>query len=151
MRNSYPHKVTTQRTLVVIKPDGVARNLVGEVLGRIERKGYQLTALKMVNPTAELLDEHYAEHLNKAFYPGLREYMTEGPVVVAVVEGDEVIAAVRNLAGATKPTEAHPGTIRGDLARVEGDGPIRNIIHGSDSPESAEREIALWFGDEVRP
>jgi len=137
--------VTLERTLVLIKPDGVRRGLVGEVIRRIEAKGYVLGALQLVRPTPELLAAHYAEHTGKPFYGPLVEYMQSGPVVALVVEGQRVVEGFRALAGATDPTTALPGTIRGDLARDWGTTPIRNIVHGSDSPESAEREIALWF------
>lgn len=135
----------TQRTLVLVKPDGVERNLVGEVLARIERKGYTIRALQMRVADRELLEKHYAEHAEKGFFNDLVAYMSGGPVVAVVAEGDQVIAGFRSLAGATKPTEAAPGTIRGDLGRDWGTGNVENIVHGSDSPESAQREIAIWF------
>lgn len=133
------------RILILIKPDGVQRRLTGEILRRIEAKGYDITALKIVVPTPEILAAHYAEHVEKPFYPSIVEYMTEGPVVAAVVEGHRVVAGVRGLIGATDPTDAIPGTIRGDLGRHWGDSAVRNLIHGSDSDASAEREIAIWF------
>ena len=135
----------TDRILVLIKPDGVERRLVGEILRRIEAKGYDVTALKTVVPTPELLDKHYADHVDKPFYPGLVEYMTRGPVVAALVEGHRVVQGVRSLMGATDPTTAAPGTIRGDLGRDWGTPAILNLVHGSDSDESAAREIAIWF------
>lgn len=134
-----------EKTLLLIKPDGVARGLTGEVLARIERKGYTIVDLKMVTATEELLGEHYVEHREKAFFPDLVEYMTSGPIVAAIVEGARVVEGVRSLSGSTEPTLAAPGTIRGDLGRDWGTGQIENIIHSSDSPESAAREIALWF------
>lgn len=134
-----------EKTLLLIKPDGVARGLTGEVLARIERKGYAIVDLKMVTATEELLGEHYVEHREKAFFPDLVEYMTSGPIVAAIVEGARVVEGVRSLSGSTEPTLAAPGTIRGDLGRDWGTGQIENIIHSSDSPESAAREIALWF------
>ena len=134
-----------QRTLVIVKPDGVRRGNVGEVLRRIEAKGYALVALEMRTATRELLEEHYAEHAGKPFLPGLLDFMTSGPVVAAVVEGHGVVDGFRSLAGATNPTVAAPGTIRGDLSRDWGTPAIQNVVHGSDSPESAAREIALWF------
>jgi nucleoside-diphosphate kinase len=134
-----------QRTLVLVKPDGVRRGLVGEVLRRLEAKGYTLAALDLRVPDAELLHAHYAEHDGKPFFGPLVEFMASGPVVAAVVEGHRVIEAFRTLAGATDPTAAAPGTIRGDLGRDWGTSVTQNIVHGSDSPESAEREIALWF------
>lgn len=135
----------TERTLVLIKPDGVARNLIGEVLRRIEAKGYVISALHMRVADEGLLKEHYAEHVEKPFFADLVSYMSSGPVVAAVVTGQQVIAGFRSLAGATMPTTAAPGSIRGDLARDWGSGNVENVVHGSDSPESAEREIALWF------
>ena len=134
-----------QRTLVLVKPDGVRRGNVGEVLRRIETKGYALVALELRVAAPALLEEHYAEHAGKAFLPSLVEFMSSGPLVAAVVEGHGVIEAFRSLAGATNPTTAAPGTIRGDLARDWGTPAIENVVHGSDSPESAAREIALWF------
>ena len=135
----------SQRTLVLVKPDGVARGQVGEVLRRIEAKGYSLVALELRQATPALLAEHYAEHAGKPFLQPLVDFMLSGPVVAAVVEGQRVIEGFRSLAGATDPTTAAPGTIRGDLARDWGKKVIENIVHGSDSPESAEREIGLWF------
>jgi len=137
----------TERTLVLVKPDGVRRGLVGEVLRRVEDKGYRITALQMRTAGPELLEEHYAEHVGKPFFGPLVEFMSSGPVVAAVVEGQRVIEAFRALAGATDPTEAAPGSIRGDLGRDEGTMVTQNIVHGSDSLASAEREITLWFPD----
>ncbi len=134
-----------ERTLVLVKPDGVARGLSGEVIRRIEAKGYQLAALELRTATAQLLAEHYAEHQDKPFYEPLVEFMLSGPVVALVAEGQRVIAGFRSLAGSTEPTAAAPGTIRGDLGRDWGAKVVRNIVHGSDSPESAAREIGLWF------
>jgi len=134
-----------ERTLVLVKPDGVARGLVGEVLSRIERKGYRLEAIVLRTATRELLAEHYHEHRRKPFYKPLVEFMLSGPIIAVVASGDRVIEGFRSLAGATDPTAAAPGTIRGDLARGWGVGATKNIVHGSDSRESAEREIALWF------
>jgi nucleoside-diphosphate kinase len=134
-----------ERTLVLVKPDGVARGLVGEVIRRIEAKGYRLAALELRAATPELLAEHYAEHVGKPFYLPLVDFMLSGPVVAVVVEGNRVIEGFRSLAGATDPTAAAPGTIRGDLGRDWGLSVVQNIVHGSDSPESAAREIALWF------
>ena len=133
------------RILILIKPDGVRRRLTGEILRRIEAKGYALTALKLITPTEEVLAAHYAEHVERPFYPGLVEYMTSGPVVAAVVEGHRVVEGCRSLMGATDPTAAAPGTIRGDLARDGGPSAIENLIHGSDSEASAAREISIWF------
>ena len=136
-----------EKTLILVKPDGVRRNLVGEVLARIERKGYVITNLRMVLPTRDILARHYAEHEGKPFYEPLLEFMLSGPVVAVIAEGDRVIEGFRSLAGATDPTVAAPGTIRGDLARDQGTKVVQNIVHGSDSPESATREIAIWFGE----
>jgi nucleoside-diphosphate kinase len=134
-----------ERSLVLIKPDGVARNLTGEVLRRIEAKGYVISELKMLTADDDLLGEHYAEHRELPFFPGLVEFMKRGPVVAAVITGHRVIEGIRTLAGTTDPTTAAPGSIRGDLASETGGPVIENIIHASDSVESAEREIALWF------
>lgn len=136
----------TQRTLVLVKPDGVQRGLTGQILARIEAKGYTLAELKRVTATREVLEQHYAEHQGKPFFEPLVEFMMSGPVVAAVVEGDRVIEGFRSLAGATEPTTAAPGTIRGDLGRDWGEKVQKNLAHGSDSPESAEREIGIWFG-----
>jgi nucleoside-diphosphate kinase len=136
---------TTERTLVLVKPDGVRRGLVGEVLRRLEAKGYTLVALDLRLPDAELLRAHYAEHEGKPFFGPLVEFMGSGPVAAVVVEGQRVIEAFRAMAGATDPTAAAPGTIRGDLGRDWGTPVTQNIVHGSDSPASAQREIALWF------
>jgi nucleoside-diphosphate kinase len=136
---------TIERTLVLVKPDGVERGLVGEVIRRIEAKGYRLVALDVRVPTAELLAEHYAEHVRKPFYAPLVEFMRSGPVVALVAEGQRVVEGFRSLAGATQPTAALPGTIRGDLGRDWGRKVQENIVHGSDSPQSAAREIGIWF------
>ncbi len=134
-----------ERTLVIIKPDGVRRGLVGEVLGRIERKGYTLVAAELRTADADLLHAHYAEHEGKPFFEPLVGFMSSGPVLAAVVEGHRVIEGFRVLAGTTDPTTAAPGTIRGDLGRDWGGAVTENLVHGSDSPESAAREIGLWF------
>ncbi|MFM8253954.1 MAG: nucleoside-diphosphate kinase [Actinomycetota bacterium] len=135
-----------ERTLVLIKPDGVRRNLVGEVIARIERKGYLIANIRMLQADRALLEKHYAEHVGKPFYEPLVEFMLSGPIVALIAEGNRVIEGFRSLAGATDPTVAAPGTIRGDLARDQGTKVVQNIVHGSDSIESAEREIALFFG-----
>ncbi len=135
-----------ERTLILVKPDGVRRGLVGEVISRIESKGYQITDLKLMNPTRALLEEHYAEHKGKPFFDPLVEFMLSGPIVAMVAEGERVIEGFRSLAGVTDPTVAAPGTIRGDLARDQGTKVVQNLVHGSDSPESANREIAIFFG-----
>jgi nucleoside-diphosphate kinase len=131
----------TERTLVLIKPDGVARSLIAEVLGRIERKGFRIVALELRNLDRATAEAHYAEHVGKPFFADLVAFITSGPLVAAVVEGPDAIVAWRAMMGATNPVNAAPGTIRGDLA-VETQ---RNVTHGSDSPESAAREIALFF------
>ncbi|MCW2538891.1 MAG: nucleoside diphosphate kinase [Frankiales bacterium] len=134
-----------ERTLILVKPDGVARNLIGEILARIERKGYRVVALRHRSATADLLAEHYAEHVGKPFYQPLVDFMLSGPVVAVVAEGHRVIEGFRALAGATDPTKALPGTIRGDFGRDWGLAVQQNLVHGSDSVESADREIGLWF------
>jgi nucleoside-diphosphate kinase len=137
---------STERTLVLIKPDGVRRNLIGEVIARIERKGYSISNIKLLSADRALLEKHYAEHVGKPFYEPLVEFMLSGPIVALIAEGNRVIEGFRSLAGATDPTVAAAGTIRGDLARDQGTKVVQNIVHGSDSVESAEREIALFFG-----
>lgn len=134
-----------ERTLILVKPDGVRRSLVGEVIRRVEAKGYQVVGLKMLTPTSEILAKHYAEHEGKPFYEPLLEFMLSGPIVAMIAEGNRVIEGFRKLAGTTDPTTAEPGTIRGDLARDQGTKVVQNIVHGSDSPESAAREIAIFF------
>jgi nucleoside-diphosphate kinase len=136
-----------ERTLVLVKPDGVARGLTGEVIRRIEAKGYRIAALQLRSATPELLAEHYAEHQGKPFYAPLVDFMLSGPVVALVAEGQRVIEGFRSLAGATDPTQAAPGTIRGDLGRDWGLPVQQNLVHGSDSAESAAREISLWFAE----
>jgi nucleoside-diphosphate kinase len=137
----------TERTLVLVKPDGVARGLTGEVIRRVEAKGYRLIALQLRRATPELLAAHYAEHRGKPFYEPLVHFMLSGPITAFVAEGERVIEGFRALAGATDPTVALPGTIRGDLGRDWGLSVQQNVVHGSDSPESAAREIGLWFPD----
>lgn len=134
-----------EQTLILVKPDGVARGTVGAVLRRVEAKGYRIVALELRRATRELLAEHYAEHLGKPFYEPLVEFMLSGPVVALIAEGERVIEGFRALAGATDPTAAAPGTIRGDLGRDWGLPVVQNLVHGSDSPTSAAREIPLWF------
>ncbi len=134
-----------ERSLVLVKPDGFKRGLTGEVLRRIEAKGYQLIALRILTPTRDMLAEHYAEHAAKPFFGELVDFMSSGPVTAIVIEGQQCIAGFRSLAGATDPTKALPGTIRGDLGRDWGQGSTENVVHGSDSPESAAREMAIWF------
>ena len=130
-----------ERTLVLIKPDGVRRNLIGEVVSRIERKGLRIVALEMRTMTEEIAAQHYAEHVGKGFYRELVDFMKSGPLVAAVIEGPDAVVQWRAMMGATNPVSAAPGTIRGDLATFM----TENVTHGSDSPESAAREIAIWF------
>ena len=137
--------MSTEKTLILVKPDGVRRGLVGEVISRIETKGYAIDAVRMLQADAALLEKHYAEHLGKPFYEPLVEFMMSGPIVAIVASGNRVIEGFRSLAGATDPTVAAPGTIRGDLARDQGTKVMQNLVHGSDSPESAAREIAIFF------
>ncbi|KQM61163.1 nucleoside-diphosphate kinase [Agreia sp. Leaf210] len=138
--------MTSEESLVLIKPDGVARNLTGEILSRIEGKGYQLVDIKLIEPERSLLAAHYAEHEGKPFYEPLLEFMESGPIVAIRIAGNRVIEGFRSLAGTTDPTTAAPGTIRGDLGRDWGLKVQQNLVHGSDSPESAQRELAIWFG-----
>lgn len=138
--------MSAEETLILVKPDGVARNLTGEILRRIEAKGYQIVDLRMVTPSRVLLAEHYAEHEGRPFYEPLLEFMSSGPVVAVRATGNRVIEGFRSLAGTTDPTNAAPGTIRGDLGRDWGLAVQQNLVHGSDSTLSAERELALWFG-----
>ena len=135
----------SQRIFILVKPDGVERGLVGEILGRIEAKGYKLEDLRYMRAKEEVLRVHYAHLADKPFFPEIVRYMTRGPVVAAIFSGANVIEGVRALAGATNPTQAVPGSIRGDLAREWGHGNIENLIHASDSDENAEKEISLWF------
>ena len=135
----------SERTLVILKPDAVQRGLVGEIIARFERKGFQLSAMKFVQADKELLKLHYEEHKDRPFFPSLVEYLMSGPVVAMVLQGKGVVKGGRNLLGATNPTEAAAGTIRGDLAMETG----RNLCHASDSPDSAAREIKLWFGAQL--
>jgi nucleoside-diphosphate kinase len=137
--------VSTEKTLILVKPDGVRRGLIGEVISRIETKGYAIDAVRMLHADAALLEKHYAEHVGKPFYEPLVEFMMSGPIVAIVASGNRVIEGFRSLAGATDPTVAAPGTIRGDLARDQGTKVMQNLVHGSDSPESAAREISIFF------
>lgn len=133
-----------QRTLIICKPDCVQRRLVGEILRRFEAKGLKIVALKLVKPEKSVGEKHYAEHAGKPFFPGLLDFITSGPVAVGILEGPEAISVVRNLLGATNGAAAAPGTIRGDFSISK----QNNLVHGSDSPESAEREIGIWFRPE---
>jgi nucleoside-diphosphate kinase len=130
-----------ERTLVLVKPDGVQRGLVGEILGRFERKGLKLIGLRLLWVPQEMAERHYAVHAGKHFYPGLVEFITSGPVAAMALAGPDAVAVARRLVGQTMPNQADPGTIRGDLG-VSG---LRNLIHASDAPDTAEAELALWF------
>lgn len=133
-----------EQTFLMVKPDGVKRGLVGEIISRFERKGYTLKRLELMTPTAELAGEHYAEHREKPFFGELVDFLTSGPVVAMEWEGENIVAVSRMMIGKTNPLDAQPGTIRGDLAATMS----QNVIHGSDSVESAERELSLWFAAE---
>ena len=132
-----------ERTLILVKPDAMQRGLAGEIIARLERRGLRIAALKLMQVSRGLAERHYAEHAGKPFYEGLLDYITACPIVAAVFEGTNAVKAARQTMGATRPFEAAPGTIRADLGLETG----RNLVHGSDSPESAEREIALFFPD----
>ena len=133
---------TKQQTLILVKPDGVKRRLIGEVISRIEAKGFEIRELRMATIEESLAQKHYAEHVDKPFFGELVSFITSGPLVAMVVEGVDAVAGMRQLMGATNPIEAAPGSIRGDFATIIGE----NIVHGSDSLESAQREINLFFG-----
>jgi len=134
-----------ERTLVLVKPDGVQRGLIGEILARFERKGLKVVGLRMLDVSRPMAEQHYAVHAGKHFYDGLVEFITSGPVAAIALEGPDAIATVRRLVGKTMPNEAEPGTIRGDLG-ISG---LRNLIHASDAPETATAELDLWFADEL--
>jgi nucleoside-diphosphate kinase len=131
-----------ERTLVLVKPDGVQRGLIGDILGRFERKGLKVVGMRMLTVPQEMAERHYAVHAGKHFYSGLVEFIVSGPVAALALEGPDAIATARRLVGKTLPNEAEPGTIRGDLG-ISG---LRNLIHASDAPETAQAELALWFG-----
>jgi len=131
-----------ERSFVMIKPDGVRRALIGECIARFERRGLEITRLRMLTPSRELAENHYGAHRGKPFFDGVVAFIASGPVVAMVVEGESAITAIRQMVGATRPLEAAPGSIRGDFALEVGE----NIIHASDAPETADAEIALWFG-----
>jgi nucleoside-diphosphate kinase len=135
--------LAAEQTLVLIKPDAVERKLAGEILARFERRGLEIRAAKLLTVDRSLAEQHYAEHKEKPFFGELVEFITSAPTLALVLEGESAIPVVRTTIGATNPAEAAPGTIRGDLALAMPD----NLVHGSDSPESAQREIGLWFGD----
>ena len=131
-----------ERTFLMVKPDGVQRRLVGEIIRRFENKGFTLAGLQLLTPTREMAEAHYAEHRGKPFFEGVVNFISSGPVVAMIWEGDDVVALCRKIMGATKPADSTPGTIRGDYANtIE-----QNLIHGSDSVENAAKEIAIWFG-----
>ncbi len=133
-----------ERTFIAVKPDGVKRGLIGNIVERFERKGYKIIAMKMLQPTLEIAEKHYEEHVGKPFYNRLINYITSGPIVAMVVEGDNVVKGARHIMGSTKPDEAEVGTIRADYAQTT----EYNVVHGSDSVESAEREIGIYFKPE---
>jgi nucleoside-diphosphate kinase len=137
--------MAVERTLVLIKPDAVQRGLAGEILGRFERRGLVIRAARLVQVDRELAEQHYAEHAEKPFFGELVEFITSAPTLALALEGESAIPVVRTTMGATNPTDSAPGTIRGDLALAMPD----NLVHGSDSPESAQRELGLWFADEL--
>ena len=130
-----------EQTFLMIKPDGVQRRLVGEIIGRFEAKGFTLTALQMVTPTRQQAEAHYDIHRGKPFFEGVVDFISSGPVVAMIWEGDDIVALARKLMGATKPSDSLPGTIRGDYASTT----AQNLIHGSDSVENAQTEIGIWF------
>ena len=137
--------MAVERTLVLIKPDAVERGLAGEILGRFERRGLGIRAARLVQVDRDLAEQHYAEHSEKPFFGELVAFITSAPTLALAVEGESAISVVRTTMGATNPTDSAPGTIRGDLALAMPD----NLVHGSDSPESAQRELGLWFADEL--
>ncbi len=134
-----------ERTFIIIKPDAVQRGLIGEIISRYERRGLKIVGMKFMQVSENLARQHYAEHEGKKFFPGLVSYITSAPVVAMVVEGTDAVQIVRDMNGKTKPVEAAPGTIRGDYGIEIG----RNLVHASDKPETADREIALWFGEDL--
>ncbi|MFB6294468.1 MAG: nucleoside-diphosphate kinase [Candidatus Nanohaloarchaea archaeon] len=145
---------TIERTFIAFKPDAVQRGITGELLHRFERAGLRVAAMKMVQATDDILEEHYSEHVDKDFYDGLAEFMQDGPIIAAVLEGVEAVAVVRKLVGATEPYEAAPGTIRGDFSHMsvehadENDMAVKNVVHASGNPEEADEEISIWFDED---
>jgi nucleoside-diphosphate kinase len=137
--------MSEESTLILVKPDGVKSGHIGDVITRLENRRYTITALKVIQATPELLQAHYAQLVGKPFYPGIEAFMMETPMVAIIATGADVINSFRKMAGPTKPQDALPGTIRGDYARDWGTQPIKNVVHSSDSPESAAREIKIWF------
>ncbi|MFM0772766.1 nucleoside-diphosphate kinase [Streptococcus suis] len=135
-----------ERTFFIIKPDALKRGLAGQILSRIECRGFQIRDLKMVTATEELISQHYDHLTDKPFFPQLVQYMTSGPMIAGIIEGPEVIKSWRDMMGATNPVNALPGTIRGDFTTAPVEGIVANVVHGSDSAEAAEREIGLWLG-----
>ncbi|AER44106.1 TPA: nucleoside-diphosphate kinase [Streptococcus suis] len=135
-----------ERTFFIIKPDALKRGLAGQILSRIERRGFQIQDLKMVTATEELISQHYEHLTDKPFFPQLVQYMTSGPMIAGIIEGPEVIKSWRDMMGAINPVNALPETIRGDFATAPVEGIVANVVHGSDSAEAAEREIGLWLG-----
>ncbi|HEM5932931.1 TPA: nucleoside-diphosphate kinase [Streptococcus suis] len=135
-----------ERTFFIIKPDALKRGLAGQILSRIERRGFQIRDLKMVTATEELISQHYDHLTDKTFFPQLVQYMTSGPMIAGIIEGPEIIKSWRDMMGATNPVNGLPGTIRGDFATAPVEGIVANVVHGSDSAEAAEREIGLWLG-----
>lgn len=135
----------TERTLILIKPDGVKARHIGQIITRIENKGYSIDGLKVTMATPELLKKHYADKVDKPYFSEIESYMLEGPIVAIIVSGSRVIKGLHTLAGETSPNQAAPGTIRGDFGRMFDDGILRNVIHSSDNPQNAETEINLWF------
>ncbi|MGT2957866.1 nucleoside-diphosphate kinase [Streptococcus bovimastitidis] len=139
-----------EKTFFMIKPDGVKRGLVGDVLARMEKRGFTFDQLQLVTPTKEQFDQHYYQLVDKPFYPGMMDYMMSGPILIGIISGYEVIESWRTMMGKTNPKEAAPGTIRSDFAQAPNDkGEMMNVVHGSDSRDSAKREIELWFGKEA--
>lgn len=134
-----------ENTLILVKPDGVASGHIGDIITRLERRRFTITALKVVQATPAQLQQHYAALVGKPYYPGIEAFMTEGPLVAIIASGVDIVETFRKMTGPTNPQEALPGTIRGDFARAWGPGPIRNVVHSSDSVASAEREMKIWF------
>lgn len=141
--------MSTEKSLILVKPDGVQCGHIGHVISRIENRRYEIKALKMVNATEEQLRQHYSQLVDKPYYADIEKFMTSGPIVAIIAEGNEIIDTFRKMAGPTNPSEAMAGTIRGDFARVWGPGPIKNVVHSSDSVESAEKEIKIWFPERI--
>lgn len=137
--------MTEERTLILVKPDGVANGHIGEVITRLENRRFKIEALKVVNATPEQLREHYKALVGKPYYPGIEKFMTSGPLVAMIASGTNIISVFHKMAGATEPSKADIGTIRGDFARNWEGGPIQNVVHSSDSPESVARETPIWF------